>query len=241
VRDPTSRSHGLDIRRDGGRAEHAVAGAGRYLHVMAPTDLLIRTLDLVGTFVFASSGATLGVRRGMDLFGVLVLAFVTAVSGGIVRDVLIGAVPPDAIASWYALAVALVAGLVAFLASPLLERVKEPVLLFDAAGLGAFAVSGAQKALEYGVNWPMAAVLGMITGVGGGMVRDVLAGQVPTVLVSDLYAVAALAGGSAVVAGTWLGLPSYVGAVAGLVLCFLLRLMAIYRGWRLPVSKSLGR
>ena len=196
--------------------------------------LLARALDLIGTFVFAISGAMLGIRQGMDLFGVLVLAFVTAVFGGILRDLLIGAVPPAAIASWYYLALAVAAGLLTFWCHERLARLQQPVLFFDAVGLGIFAVAGAQKALDYGLNWPMAAVLGMISGIGGGMVRDVIAAQTPAVLRSDIYAVAALAGGLMVVAGSYLGLPSTFVALAGAALCVFLRMMALYRGWKLP-------
>ncbi len=171
----------------------------------------------------------------MDLFGVLVLAFVTAVFGGITRDVLIGAIPPASIASWHNLALAVAAGLLVFRFYGLFDRLQHPVLFFDAAGLGVFAVAGTQKALDHGINWPMAAVLGMISGIGGGMVRDVLTAQVPTVLRADIYAVAALAGAVVMVAGDALGLPPTAVALAGITLCMFLRLMAIYRGWRLPV------
>lgn len=203
-----------------------------------PAILLVRVLDLIGTFVFAISGAALGVQRGLDVFGVLVLAFVTAVVGGIARDVLIGAVPPASVASWHNLALAVVAGLLTFRFSRLFDRLKHSVLFFDAAGLGVFAVAGTQKALDYGINWPMAAILGMITGIGGGMVRDVLAAQVPTVLRADIYAVAALVGALVVVAGSALGLPPTTVALAGIALCVFLRLMALYRGWKLPVARS---
>ncbi len=200
--------------------------------------LLVRVLDLVGTGVFALSGAALGVQRDMDLFGVLVLAFVTAVVGGIVRDVLIGATPPAAVASWHDLAVAVAAGLLVFRLPGLLDRVRHPVQVFDAAGLGVFAVAGTQKALDHGINWPMAAVLGMVGGIGGGVARDVLTAQVPTVLRADVYAVAALAAALAVVAGGAAGLPPTATGLAGVALCVFLRLMALYRGWRLPVASS---
>ena len=190
---------------------------------MEPANLLVMALDLIGTFVFAISGAMLGIRQGMDLFGILVLAFVTAVFGGILRDLLIGAIPPAAVGSWYYLALAVTAGLLAFWCHELLARLQQPVLFFDAAGLGIFAVAGTQKALDYGLNWPMAAVLGMISGIGGGMVRDVLAAQIPVVLRSDIYAVAALAGGLVVVAGSYLGLPSTFRHLGG---CSALRLPA---------------
>ena len=205
---------------------------------MEPAVLLVRVLDLVGTFVFAVSGAALGVQRGMDLFGVLVLAFVTAVVGGIARDVLIGAVPPASVASWHNLALAAMAGLLTFRFSGLFDRPQHPVQLFDAAGLGVFAVAGTQKALDHGINWPMAAVLGMVSGIGGGMVRDVLTAQVPTVLRADIYAVAALAGALVVVAGGAIGLSPTAVALAGIALCVFLRLMALYRGWKLPVAPS---
>ena len=205
---------------------------------MEPAALLVRALDLIGTFVFALSGAALGVQRGMDLFGVLVLAFVTAVVGGITRDVLIGAVPPASVADWHNLALAVAAGLLVFRFYRLLDRLQHPVLFFDAAGLGVFAVAGTQKALGFGINWPVAAVLGMITGIGGGMVRDVLTAEVPTVLRADIYAVAALAGALVVVAGDALALPPTSVALAGIGLCVFLRLMALYRGWRLPTGSS---
>jgi uncharacterized membrane protein YeiH len=205
-----------------------------------PAVLLVGALDLVGTFVFAISGAALGAQRGMDLFGVLVLACVTAVVGGITRDVLIGAVPPASVASWHNLALAVAAGLLVFRFQGLFDRLQHPVLFFDAAGLGVFAVAGTQKALDYGINWPMAAVLGMISGIGGGMVRDVLTAQVPTVLRADIYAIAALAGALVVVAGGALGLPPSAVALVGIALCVFLRLMALYRGWKLPVARSRG-
>lgn len=200
-----------------------------------PAIVLVRSLDLIGTFVFAVSGAALGMRRGLDLFGVLVLAFVTAVSGGILRDLLIGAVPPAAVATWHYLALATVAALVAMRFDAMLQRLRHPVQFFDAAGLGVFAVAGTQKALDSGINWPMAAALGVLSGIGGGMVRDVLTAEVPVVLRAEIYAVAALAGALVVVAGAHLGLPSTMVALIGAGSCLFLRLMALYRGWKLPI------
>ena len=208
---------------------------------MEPAALLVWALDLVGTFVFAISGAALGVQRGMDLFGVLVLACVTAVVGGITRDVLIGAIPPASVAGWHNLALAVAAGLLTFRFHSLFDRLQHPVLFFDAAGLGVFAAAGTQKALDHGIDWPMAAVLGMISGIGGGMVRDVLTAQVPAVLRADIYAVAALAGALVVVAGDALGLAPTAVALTGIALCVFLRLMALYRGWRLPIASSRER
>jgi uncharacterized membrane protein YeiH len=200
------------------------------------TGTLLLVLDLVGTFVFALSGATAGVRRRLDLFGVIVLSFAAGNAGGIARDLLIGATPPAAISDWRYLAVSLLAGLVTFWRSSYIDRLKNPVLLFDAAGLALFAVAGAQKALAYGLNPVMAAALGMLTGIGGGMTRDVLLTEVPTVLRADLYAIAALAGAAVVVIGAALGLPATAVTAAGAILCFGLRLTAIRLGWRLPIA-----
>lgn len=194
------------------------------------------TLDLIGTFVFALSGAIAGVKRRLDLFGVLVLSFAAGNVGGITRDLLIGATPPGAISDWRYLGVSLLAGVITFWWSSVIDRLWSPVLVFDGAGLALFAVSGAQKALAYGLNPVMAALLGMLTGIGGGMARDILLAEIPTVLRADLYAVAALAGAAVVVIGNALRLPSGVVAVAGALLCFGLRLLAIRKGWHLPVA-----
>lgn len=194
-------------------------------------------LDLIGTFVFAISGAIVGVRQRLDIFGVLVLSFAASSAGGIMRDVLIGSVPPAAIEDWRYLIAALLAGLLIFIWFPRYlqsSKVQHLVLIFDAAGLGLFAVIGTQKALGYGLNPVMAPLLGMLSGIGGGMLRDVLVAEIPNVLRSDLYAVAALAGAVVVVIGDQVGISPSVAAIVGAALCFCLRLLAIYRGWQLP-------
>ena len=196
---------------------------------------LLLVLDLVGTFVFAISGAAVGVTRRLDLFGVLFLSFVAGNFGGITRDVLIGSVPPAAITDWRYLAISLLAGVITFRWYSAVDRLRSPVLVFDAAGLALFAVSGA---LVFGLNPVMAALLGMVTGIGGGMVRDVLVAATPVVLRTDIYAVAALAGAAVVVIGNLLGLPPTVTTMVGALLCFGLRLMAIHRGWRLPAPRA---
>ena len=198
---------------------------------------LLLVLDLVGTFVFAISGATAGVTRRLDLFGILVLSFVAGNVGGIIRDILIGSVPPAAISDWRYLAVSLLAGAITFYRYSAVERLRSPVLVFDAAGLALFAVSGAQKGLAFGLNPVMAALLGMVTGVGGGMMRDILLAEIPTVLRADLYAIAALAGAAVVVIGSLLDLPPIATTIVGALLCFGLRLMAIQHGWHLPIAK----
>ena len=208
------------------------------LDVSAALRTLVLTLDLLGTFVFALSGAVAGVRRRLDLFGVLVLSFVAANSGGILRDLLIGAAPPAAIRDWRYLAASLLAGVLIFFWYPTIRQLRSPVLVFDAAGLALFCVAGAQKALVFGLEPVMAALLGMLTGVGGGIARDVLLSEIPAVLRSDVYAVAALAGASVLVAGDALHLPSTASACAGAALCFGLRLAAIRYDWHLPVAHA---
>lgn len=196
-------------------------------------------LDLIGTFVFALSGGAAAVKERLDLFGVLVLSFAAASAGGIMRDLLIGAVPPAAISDWRYLAVSLLAGLIMFFWYPISERLRtmrNHVLVFDAGGLALFAVVGTQKALGFKLNPLMAALLGVLTGIGGGILRDVLVAQVPIVLRAELYAVAALAGAIVVVVGHVLNLPPAATVIAGALVCFGIRLIAIRRGWHLPVA-----
>jgi uncharacterized membrane protein YeiH len=200
-----------------------------------PTLLLV--LDLFGTFVFALSGALVAVRRGLDLFGVLVLSFAASSAGGITRDLLIGATPPAAIQDWRYLGVSLLAGVLTFFRHADIERMRNPMQLSDAAGLALFAVAGTQKALAYDLPPGMAALLGMLTGIGGGMLRDVLVSEIPTVLRAELYAVAALAGAAVVVLGNMAELPPTASTLVGAALCFGLRFMAIRYGWRLPVAR----
>jgi uncharacterized membrane protein YeiH len=223
--------------------------------VIANQQVLIGTflvvLDLVGTFVFALSGAAAGIRHRLDLFGVLVVAFAAANAGGITRDLLIGAVPPPGISDWRYILVSVLAGLAAFtwawtrahdsLATRLADwpriadRLASAVLLLDAAGLALFAVSGALKALAFHLAPVASVLLGVMTGVGGGVLRDLLVSRVPAVLLrGELYAVAAIAGATVVVGGRALQLPTPLVAVIGATVCFVLRLLAIRRGWRVP-------
>ena len=197
---------------------------------------IVLVLDLCGTFVFALSGAMAGIKHRFDIFGVLVLSFAAANVGGILRDVLIGAVPAPGIADWRYVAVPALAGLFTFHSGAVINRVRNSVEIFDAGGLALFAVSGAQKALDFHLGPVAAVLLGMLTGIGGGMVRDVLSAEVPAVLRGDVYAVAAMAGATAVVVGRVLHFPSTAGALLGAALCFGLRFLAIRRRWQLPVA-----
>ena len=193
-------------------------------------------LDLVGTFVFALSGGAAGVRRRLDLFGVFVVSFAAGNLGGVIRDLLIGSIPPAAIRDWRYAAASLLAAMIAFLWYPTIQKLHGPIRIFDAAGLALFAVAGTQKSLDFGLNPLIAPLMGMLTGIGGGIVRDLLVGQVPWVLRSEFYAVAALAGSIIIVIGHMLGLPPTPTAVAGAVLCFGMRFFAIRQNWDLPVA-----
>lgn len=185
-------------------------------------------LDLVGVFVFALSGGLVAVKKRLDLFGVLVLASAAALGGGILRDLLIGDVPPVGIRDWRLLTAAALGGLVTFVYHPEVERISRLVRVLDAAGLAAFAVGGSLKAvLEPSVS-PIAAVLvGIITAIGGGVVRDVLAGQVPEVLRRELYAVPAALGAVIVVTFAELGSLSSPVLWGAALLVFGVRLLAV--------------
>jgi uncharacterized membrane protein YeiH len=193
--------------------------------------------DLTGTFVFALSGATAAVKHKLDAFGILVLCFAAATAGGITRDIMIGALPPAAIRDWRYLAVSILAGAIAFLAYPLINRLSSPVLLFDAAGLALFCVAGADKALAFHAGPVAATLLGMVTGIGGGIVRDVLVMEVPTVLRTELYAVAALLGAAFTVVGQRFGMPLQMAAPIGAAICITVRLLALHYGWHLPIAR----
>ena len=162
--------------------------------MLSPPTLLL-VLDLVGTFAFALDGALTALRlTRLDIVGVVTLGIITALGGGIIRDLMIGSVPPATFSDWRYLAVATVGGLIAFALARRLERLTLPISLLDAAGLSLFAVTGASKALDYGLGAGQAVILGALTGVGGGTLRDVLIRRVPAVLHSGLYAIPALVG-----------------------------------------------
>lgn len=207
-------------------------------HLAIRMDTFHIVLDLAGTFVFALSGGMAAVKHRLDIFGVLVLSFAAANSGGITRDVMIGATPAAALSDWRYVAVSLLAGLLTFYCYPFINRLSGSVLIFDAAGLALFAVTGATKALAYHLGPVPAALLGMLTGIGGGMARDILITEVPVVLRAELYAVTALAGSTVVVVADGLHLSSAAAATVGAALCFGLRFLAIRYRWRLPVANG---
>jgi uncharacterized membrane protein YeiH len=202
-----------------------------------PSPLLV-AVDLAGIFVFAISGALVGVRKGFDLFGALVLAGTTGLGGGFLRDVLIDATPPAALADWRYLVVPVVAGLLTFTFHPTLGRMEQGINVFDAFGLSLFCVTGALKAVEFGLGPVPAALMGMVTGIGGGMVRDLLAGRPPEVFNSNLYATPALVGAAVAVGLDRTSLPLIVVVVAGAGVCLVLRLLAMVLDWRAPLPSG---
>lgn len=194
------------------------------------------TLDLIGIFVFAISGALLAVRKNFDVFGIAMLAEVTALGGGVFRDLVIGAVPPAAFTDLgYFLTPLLAALLVVFL-HPQVERIQLGVNVFDAAGLGLFCVTGTTKAHAYGLNLTASAALGIATAVGGGVLRDVLANEVPSLLRwdRDLYAVPAMAGAAMVALCIRYDMLTPLASGVAAVTAFVLRLLAMRFHWRAP-------
>ena len=197
---------------------------------------LLVVFDLAGTFVFALSGGMDGVKHRLDLFGVLVLSFAAGNSGGIARDVLIGAVPPSAVSDWRYLGGLDSGRLDHVLLGRLVYAFRSPVMIFDAAaGLALFAVAGTGKALADNAGPGASILLGMLTGIGGGIVRDLLVREIPTVLQTELYAVAALIGATVMVIGRALHFPLSSAAVALAVLCFVVRYLAIRRPGAFPL------
>jgi uncharacterized membrane protein YeiH len=199
---------------------------------------LLLVFELVGIFVFAISGGLVAVRKHLDIFGVVVLAGTTGLGGGFLRDVLIDATPPAALADWRYLLVPVAAGLATFWFHPTLGRMENLVTVFDAAGLGLFCVTGALKALDHGLGPVPAALMGMVTGIGGGMARDLLAGRVPVIFSSELYATPALAGATWAVLAQRLDWNIWVVALPGVAICFGWRVLAMLRNWRAPVPSG---
>jgi uncharacterized membrane protein YeiH len=214
-----------------------VPAAASVLHGFDPTLLLV--LNLAGTFVFGLSGGLAGVQARLDAFGVVVLAVVVGLAGGITRDLLIG-IPPQTFRDWRYLAVAGGAGLVTFLAYPALRRLESAVLVLDAAGLALFCVTGASAALDHRIGAVSAVVLGAITGVGGGVLRDVLLREIPVVLRTGLYAIPALMGATIVVLASENGNHSLAFPIIGAAVCFLVRLAGLRFDLNVPRAPAHG-
>lgn len=199
------------------------------------SDRLLLVADLSGTFLFGLEGARTAIAGNLDLLGVLVLAFATALAGGVVRDLLIGDIPPASLRDWRYPATAFLAGILVFLSYRFVPAIPASmIIILDAAALSLFAVAGTRKALTFQINPFIAILLGTITGVGGGTIRDIFLAQVPAVLRTDIYATAALFGSAVMVLARKLGLHPTIAAILGGVSCFALRLVAVQQHWNLP-------
>lgn len=206
----------------------------------ADPSLLIELLDLVGIVVFGLSGGLVAVNRGMDIFGVLVLAAVTGLGGGVMRDVLIGDTPPVALTDWTLLVAVAGSGLLVFFFHPAVSRAESSIDVIDAVGLSLFAVSGSFKAQDYGLS-PVASILmGLLTGVGGGVLRDLLSDRVPDIFRGTLYATPAAAGAAVAIGSLRVDVPEGWAAFFGGAVCVIWRLLALYRDWHAPMPRPVS-
>lgn len=199
---------------------------------------MLLALELIGVVAFAASGALAAVQARLDLFGVAVLAVTTGLGGGILRDVLLGVHPPTTLRTWPFLAVCVVTALVTFYFHPQIARLRKPVLVADAFGLGVFATSGTVIALDLNAPVYTACLIGMTTGIGGGAARDLLLREIPVVLRKEIYALAALLGAVVVGLGYLLKLPMGPVAILGSVIVITVRLLALWRKWNAPVPRD---
>ncbi len=191
-------------------------------------------LDLIGIFVFGISGAMLAVRRGLDAFGIAVLALAASLAGGLLRDIALGASPPAALADSRYLIAALSSAVFTFFFHRQIERVTRPVMVLDALGLGLFAVAGCRKALLFGLEPLPAILLGVLTAVGGGVVRDILVTETPRILREEVYAMAALVGAVMIYVADSRGFDPFWSAVVSILAVFIIRVVSVWRGWRAP-------
>jgi uncharacterized membrane protein YeiH len=191
-------------------------------------------LDLLGTLVFALSGAVAARQRQLDIFGIFSVAFVVACGGGIIRDLCIGAIPPAGLTNWLYLVMVLGATILTMAFYRLVNFLKQPVLLFDALGLSVFAVTGARKAIAYGHNYEVAVLLGIVTAVGGGVIRDILLTRIPVILQKEIYASAAMVGALIIVGGDYLHYPKEIFSVVAILCCFALRFLGLHFHLNLP-------
>lgn len=191
-------------------------------------------LDLIGTFVFALSGAVAARQKGLDIFGIFSIAFTVACGGGIIRDLCIGATPPAGLTNWRYLVMVFAATLIGIGFYRIVTILNQPVLLFDALGLSVFAVSGARKAIVFGHNYEVALLLGVVTAVGGGVIQDILLARIPVILKKEIYASAALVGALLVVAGDYLQYSREMASAIAIVVCFGLRFLGLHFRWNLP-------
>jgi uncharacterized membrane protein YeiH len=192
-------------------------------------------LDLFGTVVFAMTGALVARKKQMDIFGVVVVALVTALGGGTLRDLLLDASP----VFWMADPIYIIMGIVGVILTAILVTLNfipaRLLLLADAIGLAVFTVIGSQVALSHNIHWLIAIIMAVMTSVAGGVIRDVLTGEIPLILRREIYASASLLGAIAFVGLSIVGIPQTFVTVIAFTLTLSLRLIAIWRGWSLPL------
>jgi uncharacterized membrane protein YeiH len=198
------------------------------------TEHLTTLLDLIGTFVFALSGAQAARESKLDLFGIVIIAFLTACGGGIVRDLCLDVTPPVGISYWPYLVLTILASVLVISFSRLIERMNYPVLFFDAIGLSIFSVAGTQKSLALGFNYEVAIILGVLSAIGGGMFRDVILKRIPVVLRKEIYGSAALLGAIIFSLGHFFNINPNLGTWLGAVACFIIRYLSLKKKWDLP-------
>jgi uncharacterized membrane protein YeiH len=209
------------------------------VHTVPP---LLLALDLTGTFVFGLNGALTAVRAArLDVVGVVTLGMMTALGGGVIRDVLIGSIPPATFRDWRYFALAAGGGMIAFALGRRLRRLETSITVLDAIGLSVFAVIGANKAIEFGLGIAPAVLLGVVTAVGGGTIRDTLVGQVPTVLRSELYAIPALVASAITVASMRMGIYGLPAALGAAAVCFAIRMLGVRFDLNAPSPPGAGK
>jgi uncharacterized membrane protein YeiH len=204
------------------------------------TETLLLVLDIVGIAVFAVSGALAAVDKKLDIFGVIFLAVGTALGGGFIRDALLGATPAAALTDWRYLATPAIAGLIVFYVHPSVARWSRLFLLVDAAGLGLFAVAGTRKAIDFGVGPLGSSAIGILTAIGGGIIRDILVREIPDVLHRDIYATAALLATVVVVVGDRFSLNDVAVAVVAICMAFSLRVVSRWKNWAAPTARAVN-
>jgi uncharacterized membrane protein YeiH len=202
------------------------------------TEHLITFLDLIGTFVFALSGAEAARESKLDLFGIIIIAFLTACGGGIVRDLCLDVTPPVGISHWPYLVLTIIAAALVIGFGKTIERLKFPVLLFDAIGLSIFSVAGTQKSLALGFNYEVAIILGVLSAIGGGMLRDIILKRIPVVLRKEIYGSAALVGAIMLSLSHFFEIDPNIGTWLGAIVCFVIRYLSLRRKWDLPSFSS---
>ena len=195
-------------------------------------------LDLLGTFVFALSGAVAARQRQLDIFGIFSISFCAACGGGIIRDLCIGAVPPAGLTNWLYLIMVIAATILSIGFYRFVNFLNQPVLLFDALGLSVFAVTGARKAISFGHNYEVAVLLGIVTAVGGGVVRDILLTRIPVILTKEIYASAALLGAMIIVLGDYLRYPKNAVSIVAIICCFGFRFLSLHFHLNLPSFRN---